>query len=433
MAVNRMASLGVFALSLFLCLGCISAAFAQTAPEFRSQDSTQPIRLEADAEQAPEKAAGPTSFNERVLESLRNRIGFSLGISQNYTQDSQVFGGRVLYTTANPRLYANLSKNRTQLTFDYGLSYRSYNREGRLTDAEHTATMRFERRLSRNVSFELTDAVSSAFNDYGFTGLTVGAAHSVSDVYVYLQRQRVTNNLLTPVLKIRQGRRANVAIAGAYTYWHYGRSMLGNTRSVQLGVRGDYRVNKWLFFETQYSGYLTVTNQRSRSTDIQKVQIGGFRFKRRSIDLFSSGAIEFANNQTGRREVGSGADIGFSSNSVASQFSLVYHRGFTTTGAIGTVMGGQSVSALLSRWLSNRVNFQAKAVYYRGLSATGPALQSLTTNASIEIALQRHLMMYATYWRYSQHASKLPITALTGDRYGASIGLQYSLQSLVGH
>ena len=187
-------------------------------------------------------------------------------------------------------------------------------------------------------------------------------------------------------------------------------------------------MNKWVYFESTYTHYLNRVDPSFIPSSIDRLQIGGLKFKpSRSVELYLSGGADSARFQGVQRTVAA-FQGGISKSSGTSLLSLVYSRGLSIAGGPGTPLNGNTVSASFSQWLSRRMNINVNSGYIRGSSVVrGSTLEYLTGTAEIGLALQRHVMFSTQYSYLSQRGLNLGSTTPILSRYTITAGFQFFL------
>jgi hypothetical protein len=228
------------------------------------------------------------------------------------------------------------------------------------------------------------------------------------------------------------GKRASLNISSSHHFVRYSTDEHGDSHAAQAGVGGEYQLNKWLFLSVRYSTYLNTINERYRTATIQRIQVGGIRVKtRRGLEIFSSAEVEYS-KYLGVSATRASFQGGFSKTLGSTALSLAYHRGLSTAVGWRTTMDGDHVVASLGQPLSRRVFLRADSAYTRGGAIVGDArLKALSTTVTLEVAIQRHLLLSTNYWYIDQQANGLPSSHSNIRRYAATIGLQYFLPSLL--
>jgi hypothetical protein len=385
---------------------------------------------ESNLTRTPSAPPSPISFADGVLNGMRNSISFSLGTSHFYGQEETgVLSSR---TSLNPRVFANFQGRRSRLSMNYAFGYQRETGGRKADNLQHLANLHFEKPLFRYASLTVSDTGSSVLNSFDFPVNSPVRTQFQPDFVedVYTNSQRMIDNSFLVAMSFRTGRKGRITFSGGHNFRRYSGLALEDNHGLLAGIQGGYQISDQLTFDTSYTTNLTATNTTTRATEIHRLQVGGFKYKRRSSEVSLSGAVEFTGNQ-GNRQLGSGVQASLSKTFGLSQLSFVYNRGFSNTAGLGTVLAGDSVTSRFTWWPSRRVNVRTEGTYTRGSSAiAGSKLESVSGNASIEIAIHRHLLFSTQYWRLSQRVTNLPFTAPSLDRYFVSAGFEYFLPSL---
>jgi hypothetical protein len=422
-----------------LLLFCFDATLsAQSTAGQTTQEAVQESNLEATPETTPGQSMfQPThvrsSLAERFVGSMRHPVGFSVGVFEFYTPHyRQTPTGPVSasFTSVQPRIFTNFRRSRSEFDLSYGFGF--LNGQQNIHSSEHSAEFNFTRTMSRDTSLQIYDTFRSAVNDYGFSVDSAPLTSSEADLNqeLYVPRRRLTTNSLSTTLNYRSSRRSNIGAFATYDLWDYNSPELHGTHGFQIGVRGSYQITSWLFLDSKYSSFINAVD-KNRNTNIQRFDIGSFRFQpRRSVSLFVSGGMEFTNYQ-GVHQTTASAQGGISYQSRYGSLSLTYHRGFATAIGPGIALSADTLGAAYSQWLSRRINVQIASGYTRGTALVQADTQEyLTANAQIGVVIQRHTMLSAHYWYISQRGANLPVDTPTLKRYTVALGLQYFLPSL---
>jgi hypothetical protein len=421
-----------------ICLFLIQAWFAanvHAAPQASDDAASEET---SSNNSRKEKEGSSRSITETVLSGMRSPIGFSMGVFELYTPNlsgSTLKDKSAVFTMMRPRLFANANTRNTEFRFDYTFGYRTYNRRREIYSSDHSARLDVSHRLSRNASLQISDTFRSAFNDYGAlptspspTMYQPGFAQEF-----YAPNERATTNSLVTGVSYRAGKRTNVNVFGSYDIWRYAASSFADAQGIQVGIRGDHQINKWLFLNSSYSHYLNAVNARFDAASIHRLQVGGLKFKLgRSMEIYFSGGADYTRFQRTNRPAAS-YQAGLAKTSGSTLVSAVYHRGLSTVVGPQETLNGHVVSASLTQWLSRRVSVQLDSGYTRGASLGKKSkLEYVSGNAEVQIALQRHITfsMQGTY--ISQRGMNLSPDTPILNRYSISTGFQFFFASLNG-
>jgi hypothetical protein len=298
----------------------------------------------------------------------------------------------------------------------------------------HIGSVQLESALSRYSSLQIEDEFRSAFN-----AGPLQAATFVPLVYqtgfapdIDVPPQRVTSNSLGVAITNRMGKRGSVSVNGGYQFLRYETQALGASSGAQVAVAGRYKVNKWLVLNFGYSSYLNTIDQRDRTATTQRLQLPGLTLKvRRGLELSGSGEWEY-NRQMGVNASRFSFEGGLSKKQGAITWALLYHTGFTTAVGLRTTLDGATIVGSINRQLHRRIFLRGNATYVRGASALqGPPVKAVSATGTLEVAVQKHVLLSTRYWYIDQRANGLASGAVTLNRYAASVGIQYFLPSLV--
>lgn len=424
---------GFVPLCLCVCLSCFAAP-ASAAPQRPGDPGSEDVEIDVKAKESP---GSHTSITGRFLETMRSPIGFSLGIFESSSPDFSIArsgsGNKSAYfTMVQPRIFANARSGRSLFQFDYAYGYTTYNGQRDRHSSEHSGGMSFDYRVSSNVSLKVTDTFRSAVNEYGVLQPSASPVLYQPNFAqaLYVPGERATTNSLLASFNFRASKKSNVSVFTSYDIWRYGATSFGNTQGVQLGIRSDYRINKWLYLDNSYSQYLNTVATNVKPAGIQRLQVGGFKFKLgRSTELYMSGGADATSYQGVRRGTGS-FEGGITKTYGSTLISLVYHRGFSNAIGSQSAFNGHIVSASLNQWLTPRANFQIASSYNRGAALGNNAtLEYLSGSADFQWTLHSHVLFSLQSSYISQRGTYLPTDALGLSRYTVRTGLQFFFPS----
>jgi hypothetical protein len=372
----------------------------------------------------------------RFLQNMRKSVGFSVGVSETYAPKAVLSSQResvaLRFTSLNPRLFANVRRQRYQLFFDYTFGFRTYARYNQINGHAHATTLDFERVLSPRLTLRVTEAFMSSFND---SGTVLASSPNLTADQTVIQdldvpRQRLTRSALSISVSSRVSRRGNISVFGGHELWRYSSLALGGTDAVLAGVQGSYQINRFLFLDSRYSQYLNAVNERFRRNDIHRLEFASLRFRsRRGWDLSLGSGIEFARFQ-GNRQTAAGVQTKIAKTSESNQFSFTYHRGLSAVVGQSAVLGGNQANLSFGRLLLPRVNLEVSSSYLQSSSSRNDELKYVLGRAQLGIAVQRHILLSADYWYVSQRLSNTTMDIPGVSRYAVSLGVQYFLPAL---
>lgn len=421
----------------FWALGACLVALLQTGSAMAQGQvldrNADPVQEETVATLAQEGRA-PSSFVSRVLNRLQNGAGFSLGATGTYVPASAATLGdqSESFTSINPRFFVTSQGKRSRVQLDYTLGYRNYYTRD-VAGSSHSASASLEHRVSPAVMLGISNVFTSAFNDYALTPQSSLAVidQIKLDQALYVPDTRFTTNQLRGTMTYRPGKRSTITASSIHDFHQYRKTELGDSQSLQLVIQSSYQLNRWLFLDNSFSHYLNELDPQFHSANIQKLQVGGFRFQPRpNIDLSIGGGVQTAKQEEQGRRTEASVDAAFTQYSTKGQISLAYHRGFSTTAVSGAVLAGDTVTIGWNRWLGSRVNFGINSGYTKGSSSGDGSLRSISGGAHLEIALHSHLLLTTNLSYISQRLTGMPIPGSNVNRPMFTIGLQYFLPSL---
>jgi len=418
-------------------VGSWFAANIEAAPQGRDDSASEETGTATVAQKTD--TVRSRSITERVLLNMRSPIGFSMGIFEMYAPnsgDSTLKGDKSpVFTMMRPRLFANAKTRNSQFQFDYTFGFKRYNRRSEIHSSEHSASLDYDYRLSRNATLQISDTFRSAFNDYGALPISTSPTlYQPSFAQeLYLPHERATTNSVLTGIHYRAGKRSNLTVFGSYDTWRYQSSTFANAQGFQVGIRADHQINKFLFLNSSYSHYLTAVDPRFEAASIHRLQLGGLKFKfRRNMEIYFSGGADYTRFQ-GTQEPAASYQAGFSKGSGSTLFSAVYHRGLSAAVGPQATVNGHVVSISLTQWLTRRVDLQINSAYTRGASLKNNSrIEYLGGTAELQIQLQQHVLFSVQSQYVSQRGTNLPSETPLLSRYTVTSGIQFIFASLGG-
>jgi hypothetical protein len=438
--MNKPAKFSILmALTLALLSGFVSVprATAQTT------NQTSPDTPHEDLQPSAQRI-GPTLdrslHRDRFLENLRRPIGFSIGAYHFYTPDALISSSgkeSAEFTSITPRLFAHIHGKKSELHLDYTFGHRMYVRRGNLNSSDHSASLNFQRYLTRRSSLLISDSFQSGFNDEGVTSSNSIGTPLIDDQAgfnseTYFKRQRLISNTSTAGVSVQTGRKSNVHILLGHNYRRYNGEHF-DTQDLLAGIGGSYQLNKWMSFESNFTTYLKTAGKSAQRVNIQRLQIVGLRYQTKSkIEFLSSGGLEYT-RYSGASKAAVGIQAGVSKTSNSMHLTVVYHNGFTSAFGQGAVLNGHNVLAAVDQKLSRRISYQTGLNITQAKSfAKDGALRTRTANAGLSIVLQSHTVANVSASYISQHSGSIFANSPSIDRYTIAAGIQYYLPSLLG-
>jgi hypothetical protein len=384
------------------------------------------------------------SMIDGILDNTATHLGFGFSSYEMYTTDA-VQGApnqRFTATMLNPRMFANFRSKGSQFHLDYTAGYSIYKQHSGFNTITHSGTVTWGLRLARSTNFSLSDTVSSIPNDYGFIlgqpgQLSLLSQIQIQPIYtqaVLVEHQRLVTNSLTATVSQRVAKNTRVALFGSYDYLQYGKASFKDTQGFQLGVQLQYQFKKWLFLDSSYSTYLNSVNRALQSSNVHRLQVGGFRFQiSRAIQLFTAGTVEYS-HYLGTGYTVAGAAAGLSSRvSKSNSILLSYHHGLSTVFGPGTILNGDDVTLAFRQRLSSRLTLLMDAALIQGRGfLPGATMRSGSGNGGIQISMQRNLFATMNVGYALQHFSDPSFSAPSVRQYTAYVGLSYFMPALRG-
>jgi hypothetical protein len=424
----------IAAIVLMICLGGpphLPAMNPQSIDNAVSRDGNDSGQEETDSRRTKDEARSARSIGDRFLATARTPVVASVSFLELYTPAFSATPGKhpfVGFTMVRPHIYAHTGTKKYDFQFDYTFGYRGNNRDLQLHSSDHSLKIDFVRRLSRHVSLQFSDLARSVFNDEAALPDSPSAVLYQPGFAqeLYVPRERLSSNSLLTSLNYQPGKKININIFGNYDFWRYSTTTFGKAQGFEVGIRSDYRINKWLYLDSSYAHYLNRVDARFLPANIHRLQVGGLKFRpRRSVEFYISGGVDSTSFQGVQLTTGA-VQGGISKNSGSTLLSLVYHRGLSVAGGPGTLLNSDTVTASFSQWLSRRVNVNFNAGYVRGASVTAgrSALRYISGTGEIGLLLQRHVMFSTQYAYISQRGTNLGSPTPLLNRYTLSAGFQ---------
>ncbi len=431
-SVHRTTVAAVFVLMISLATSPRGNAVAPQAGA-ASGGGSDSSQEETDVRRSKSDLRSPRSIGDRFIATMHSPIGASLSFIELYTPDVSATAGKrsfVSYTMLRPEIFTHTVKKSYEFHFDYTFGYRGNNRHRQIRSSDHLVMLDLTRRLSRRAFLQFSDRFRSVFNDEA----VLPQSTSVSPILyqpalaqeLYTPNQRFSTNSLITSFSYQAGKRLNMSVFGSYDLWRYSLATFGEAQGFQAGVRGEYRMNKWLYFDSRYSHYLTKVDPRFLPSNIQRIQAGGLKFApRRGVEFSVSGGVD-STRLEGIQRTTTALQGGISKTSGSTLISLVYYRGFSVAGGPGALLKSDTVNSEFTQWLSRRINLHLNSGYVKGASlVNGSALRYISGTAELEFMLQRHVMFSTQYTYLSQRGAKLGLTSSLLNRYTLSAGFQF--------
>jgi hypothetical protein len=395
---------------------------------------------EVESSSASEDRRSGRSFIGGILENSGRRVGFSVYVSHAHTQDNAASSNepRVSsFTAVQPRLFGQFEGRRHTVAWDYSFGYRRYTGAQAVGSTEQSASITLEKPLSTRVSLRLSDAVNSYFNDNRTALVGGGSAADLSPYSVnfgqdvYIPHQRVTTNTLTANLSYQWSRRSGISAFATHEYWLYSDPDLRDLQTVQVGIGGNYQLNRWMYWDMGYSTYVNTVDENLRTASIQRLQLAGLRYQTENgFSIFGNGGGEYSRS-LGINQLGASFHGGVSKTSGTTSMSLSYHRGFTSTNDRGLVLSGNDFTASVRGQPWERVTVNFTSVYLRGVARSNDVgIDAISGYGSVGIAIHQHLQVSVGYSQINQRTRNLPGGNESVSRYAVSAGLNYFLPSL---
>jgi len=364
-----------------------------------------------------------------------NRMGLAFGLTEFYTPNTVTNGPKSSagsFTSANSSFYANFLRSKSQFHIDYTIGYQRDNRQS-LSGVNQTASLSWSRTMGRRGYLAVTDSFVDAPNDYSTTSrLTDPLQYPyVSTQEIFVDRQRITRNVLAVSSGYQVGKRTTVDVFASHELSLYQRADFGQTQILQAGVGASHQLTKFLFIQTSYTGFINNVDPMYRDVAIQRLRAITFRYHRRGIEVSSSAGVEYASNH-GSNDIVADAEAGMTIGSRSNAFSLRYLHGLTSIVGAGSAVVTDSLYASLMHRISNRFSLGLSSGYMHYAGETGlqkSGLDSLEAGARIQLALSRDVVLSGSLYYVSQTTRNLGFYAPELHRSAGSASVIYILPS----
>jgi len=423
----------VFVLS-FLYAILTPLSIAQVAEDPAPDNTAADVVKPTPPVQDPQDVA---SLVDNMVHGSRGVFGFSLGVFHTYTADLVASSSRrdsLFLTSLQPQLIAYLPGRTFRARFRYAFEGMRSSGSQHSDSYNHAGSVQLERALSRYSSLQIEDQFLSAFN--------AGVLQTATFIPLVYQTgfapdinatpQRVTSNSLGVAITSRLGKRGSVSVTGGHQSLRYQTQALGASSGAQVAVAGRYQIKKWLVLNFGYSSYLNTIDERARTATTQRLQFPGLTLKvRRGLELSAGGEWEY-NHQMGANASRFSFEGGLSKKQGGITWAILYHTGFATAVGLRTTLDGDTIVGSVNRQLHRRIFLRGDTTYVRGASAfQSSRVKAISATGTLEMAIQKHVLLSTRYWYIDQRANGLASGAVTLNRYAASVGIQYFLPSVV--
>ena len=391
-----------------------------------------PIGVPTDKDKQKETDSRLNSLVDGIF-AKPNRMGLAVGLTEFYTPNTVTNGPKSSagsFTSANSSFYANFVRTKSQFHIDYTIGYQRDNRQS-LSGVNQTGSLSWSRLMGRRGSLNISESFIDSPNDYSTTSRLTDPFQSpyVSTQEIFVDRQRITRNVLTVSSGYQVGKRTTVDVFASHELSLYQRADFGQTQILQAGVGAAHQLNKFLFISTSYTGFINNVDPMYRDVAIQRLRVITLRFHRRGINVSSSAGVEYANNH-GSNDVVAEAEAGMTMGSRSNAFSLQYLHGLTSIVGAGTAVVTDSLYASLMHRISNRFSLGLSSSYMHygnknGLQKSG--LDSLEAGARIQLALTHDVILSGNLYYVSQTTRNLGFYAPELHRSAGSASITYIL------
>jgi hypothetical protein len=376
------------------------------------------------------------SFPDEVSQNARNHFGFSVGVFEIYSSNvysSDVAPSDATVTSFYPRVYANVNKRKSQFHFDYGFGYGIYKNQSDLNAAEHVGNLTYDVKVSRKVSFKISDRVSSSNNDYASPLNPIGAPPMSHSAYSYdplLSHQRTTQNTVEGEIQFGITRKSSLGFFSSYQIYRRDIQEPVNTDmdGILAGVGYEYQVAKWLSIRSSYSAYLNNVNENYDDSKTSRLEVGSFHFKLgRTWDIEVAGGADFVYLKNHDHRIGWNFRQRLSHVSRTNSFAVMYQRDFRSLTTVSGPLQSDSVSTDLGHRLTRWMTFQASFSYMNGREAFDVGkLRSYMGNSALQFAISPCVIATMSYgYQYQTNTIHVAPSSLNINRSVAYVGLQY--------
>jgi hypothetical protein len=381
---------------------------------------------------------GARSLVDDIFANPRHNLGFSVGAFGVY-QDNLYQTSRYQQTARSvmptARIFANLGRRKSIFHLDYGAGYQLYNNRRGLDGLEQLGSASYSYLASRNASINIQDFFSSSHNGNLFsTILDPSGSPPGFSTEIMLPRQRIIQNNLTATLGFNTHKN-NFSIFAGYNLYRYEYNMHQDLDGFSTGASYSRQITKWFFLSSSYYTYVNKVDPIYRGTLINRLQIGGVRFKLgREWEAEIGGGVELAityGENLWREE----ATASLTWNSRSHTFSVRYHRGFYSTVGISGVFGSDEGRVEFGSRLTDRLNLQLSAFYQHGSNfysngiSTAGSIDYYSALGGLQFRLFEGLIASGNVSYRNQHTRYITGLPATLETYVAAAGIQYIFPS----
>jgi hypothetical protein len=391
---------------------------------------------ESQKDGTPEASA--TSFADGFLRDARKHVGFSVALSETYTPNAfQTLDGPEALTSTSvvPQLYLDVNTKHLGFRLNYSASYNRYSRDlGEPSILQNGSAGMSYSVSRRKLSFAFIDYLSSSYYDAGtaLTG-TFTNPYLVGTVspQLFVDSTRTNRNSASATLNHQTTKKLSLSATLSDDYTQYGRSATDSMSQLSGSVSMGLRLKKWLKVNSRYTRFLNNVNSNYRGNNIQDVQIGEFVFEPiRNLSISFSGGIESADTP-GQRSVSGSGRLSVVKRSGRTTIGLGYHHGLYTAFPSPELWHGDSANIYAVQKLTRRISIHANGALNRGTSGTGASIaNSAYGGASVDVVLQRNLVLTGTYSFISQSFTNVLLPNATNHRTSTAVSLHYFLPSV---
>jgi hypothetical protein len=404
-------------------------AIAQTEPQQDPDEEIQQEQAQETATKESEESYGSPSLIDGILQNSRNRMGFTLGAYEAYTNNIYPSGAdrkASTFTAIAPNIFMNFGRRRTKFHLDFGGGYRFYQGHSDSNGYDFRGSATFSRQLTRRTSFQISDQANSSQDVYGAYSVPIYSPLQYGTFFDQIRSiRRVTSNDLLGRYEY-SGRSISWSFFGGLQSYKYEENELLDGNAVQIGANFDYRITKWLSLTNSYTTYLGNPNPLYADTRIHRLEAGGLRFNltKRWV-LSGGGGVELAYYQN-HDYVRESARVSLGYESGRSKLEMSYLRGFYSVFGLQGLFYSDSVNLSTAHRITDRMALKLAANYSSASEIVGSAqIENLSGAGALEFVLLRGLIASVNY-SYQHQRSENYIYYYPGlSRYVAALGLQY--------
>jgi hypothetical protein len=381
------------------------------------------------------------SFSDGFLRDGRQHVGGSIALSQSYTPNLGLpdTGKTSLdMTSIAPQAYVNFHKKKLEFRLNYGFTYQRWTEGGVVSSSplqNGSASLSYNA-SHKKTTLQILNSVNSAYYNQGSmlglyltTPLAYGANFNAAQTYP--NNQRVSQAVTGATVTYSATKKTSFSTGINYTVVEYRGANSVRTNWLAGTVGASFRLNKWVFFNTNYTQNLYGTNYGQNTANTQHLQVGGLSFQPgRGWMLSASGGLD-STKANGARQLLASVQGGISKSSHRTTVGISYNRGFTQLFPTNTVWSADTATANIVYHLTSRVTVRSNASYMRGSTfiSAGNA-HSQYGAVGIDFLPQNNLVFSTNYFLVSQKINDPSFQQPELRRSTVSAAVTYYLPSI---